>query len=230
MNMLLFRGQNSDTGFKPTKARHDKLGGDNGAVYFLGFERRSSALAYALTNYKIFEEDLDFDEESEWVEKGVLYQCQYKDREPKMLNHIPVDSICTVLPTVYQLLNDIDDTLFSDTKQFSEYANNFDSVFDLIEDINELRNDYELSKEKFDELISPIIDTCGTSIAIAMENGEVLNDEYLVYRTSDVKVLKVVPVYKKDILRLPLNERRKLPIDTIQKMDREYLDGTVLSR
>ncbi|MBC5851402.1 hypothetical protein [Vibrio metschnikovii] len=147
-----------------------------------------------------------------------------------MLNHIPVDSVCTVLPTVYQLINDIDDTLFSDTKQFSEYAKNFDSVFDLIEDINELRNDYELSKEKFDELISPIIDTCGTSIAIAMENGEALNDEYLVYRTSDVKVLKVVPVYKKDILRLPINERRKLPIDTIQKMDREYLDGTVLSR
>ncbi|MBC5851403.1 hypothetical protein [Vibrio metschnikovii] len=58
--MLLFRGQNEDTGFKPTKTRHDKLGGDNGAICFLGFERRSSALAYALTNYKIFEEDLDF--------------------------------------------------------------------------------------------------------------------------------------------------------------------------
>ncbi|EQM48413.1 hypothetical protein D051_0221 [Vibrio parahaemolyticus VPCR-2010] len=228
--MLLFRGQNEDTGFKSTQARHDNLGGDNGAVYFLGYGRRSSALAYALTNYKIFEDDLDFDEESEWVENGVLYQCQYKDREPKMLNYIPIDSICSVLPTVYQLINEIDDTLFNDTKQFSEYANNFDSVFDLIENINELRNDYELSKDRFDELISPIIDKCGTSIAIAMEDGEALKDEYLVYRTSDVKVLKVVPVYQNDILRLPISERRKLPIDAINKMEREYLDGTILSR
>ncbi|WP_044128950.1 hypothetical protein [Vibrio parahaemolyticus] len=230
MKMLLFRGQNEDTGFKSTQARHDNLGGDNGAVYFLGYGRRSSALAYALTNYKIFEDDLDFDEESEWVENGVLYQCQYKDREPKMLNYIPIDSICSVLPTVYQLINEIDDTLFNDTKQFSEYANNFDSVFDLIENINELRNDYELSKDRFDELISPIIDKCGTSIAIAMEDGEALKDEYLVYRTSDVKVLKVVPVYQNDILRLPISERRKLPIDAINKMEREYLDGTILSR
>lgn len=229
--MLLYRGQNTDTPFEPTSSRLDSLGGDNGAVYFLGFNRRNAALSYALTNYNVFENNDYFDEENEWVDEGVFYKCQYRDSNPTMLNDISASSIKHSLPQVYEILNELDDMLFAGKNEFIEYAHNLDSALDLIECINEIRNDYNLSKQEFDRLIDPILNECGTSIAIAREDGENLNDEYLVYRTSDVQKLKVVPVYRKDIDRgQTLSERLKMSIEQVTKDDQSYVDKTVLGR
>ena len=228
--MLLFRGQNKDTPFEPTSSRLSQLGGDNGAVYFMGFERRNAAVPYALTNYQNFENNDSFDEESEWVDEGVFYKCSYKDSNPTMLNDISSSDLTLSLSQVFDKIRGIDDTIFTNREEFIEFCHSKASALDVIDEINDIRNDYELTKKDFDDLISPILDECGTSIAVAVENCEVLNCEYLVYRTSDVSILNKVPVYKKDIKRQPLKERQKMTIDEINKSDKKYVDTTVLGR
>lgn len=230
--MLLFRGQNQDAPFTPTDSRISNLGGDKRAVYFYGFNRRNSALAYALTNYKVFENDEYFDEENEWVEEGVFYKCSYCDSNPVMLNDIDMSKLSLSLPSLYEALHEIDESLFSDLEEFVKYSQNFNSALELIEMIDATCSDYEVPMESFEKIIAPILNDCGTSIANSFdhETGEMLRDEYVVYRISDVSILKKVPVTKQDIHKIPLKERLKMSPDEITKEDLKHLDNNILTR